>query len=76
MKIDQAEYAHRRQQLLDRLPEGSVALVSAACLKSRNRDAEYSFRQDSDFYYLTGFNEPDALLLLIPGRPEGEYVLF
>lgn len=76
MKIDQAEYAGRRQRLLQQLPVGSVALVAAACLKTRNRDAEYSFRQDSDFYYLTGFNEPDALLLLIPGRAEGEYVLF
>lgn len=76
MKIDQAEYAGRRQRLLQQLPAGSVALVAAACLKTRNRDAEYSFRQDSDFYYLTGFNEPDALLLLIPGRAEGEYVLF
>lgn len=76
MKIDQAEYARRRQQLLAQLPAGSVALVCAAHLKTRNRDAEYSFRQDSDFYYLTGFNEPDALLLLIPGRAEGEYVLF
>jgi len=76
MKIAQPEYARRRQHLLDRLPSGSVALVSAAHLKTRNRDAEYGFRQDSDFYYLTGFNEPDALLLLIPGRPEGEFVLF
>ena len=76
MKIDQIEYARRRQQLLAQLPAGSVALVCAAHLRTRNRDAEYSFRQDSDFYYLTGFNEPDALLLLIPGRPEGEYVLF
>lgn len=76
MKIAQSEYARRRQQLLGRLPSGSVALVSAAHLKTRNRDAEYGFRQDSDFYYLTGFNEPDALLLLIPGRAEGEFVLF
>jgi Xaa-Pro aminopeptidase len=76
MKIPQAEYARRRRRLLELLPADSVALVSAAHLKTRNRDAEYSFRQDSDFYYLTGFNEPDALLLLIPGRAEGEFILF
>jgi Xaa-Pro aminopeptidase len=76
MKIAQDEYARRRAALLQQLPQNSVALVSASHLKTRNRDAEYAFRQDSDFYYLTGFNEPDALLLLIPGRAEGEYVLF
>lgn len=76
MKIAQDEYSRRRAALLQQLPERSVALVSASHLKSRNRDAEYGFRQDSDFYYLTGFNEPDALLLLIPGRSEGEFVLF
>ena len=76
MKIAQDEYARRRAALLQQLPQKSVALVSASHLKTRNRDAEYAFRQDSDFYYLTGFNEPDALLLLIPGRAEGEFVLF
>lgn len=76
MKIAQDEYARRRAALLQQLPANSVALVSAGHLKSRNRDAEYAFRQDSDFYYLAGFNEPDALLLLIPGRSEGEFVLF
>ncbi len=76
MKIAQDEYARRRAALLQQLPQNSVALVSASHLKTRNRDAEYAFRQDSDFYYLTGFNEPDALLLLIPGRAEGEFVLF
>ncbi|GAA0699506.1 Xaa-Pro aminopeptidase [Marinobacterium maritimum] len=76
MKIAQDEFARRRAALLQQLPSNSVALVSASHLKSRNRDAEYAFRQDSDFYYLTGFNEPDALLLLIPGRVEGEFVLF
>jgi len=76
MKMARDEFARRRQRLLETLPPGSVALVCAAHLKTRNRDAEYSFRQDSDFYYLTGFNEPDAVLLLIPGRAEGEYLLF
>ncbi len=76
MKISRDEYARRRTQLLASLPAGSVALVAAATLKTRNRDAEYAFRQDSDFYYLTGFNEPDAVLLLLPGREEGEAVMF
>lgn len=76
MKISQHEFARRRERLLATLPTDSIALVAAAHLKSRNRDAEFAFRQDSDFYYLTGFNEPDAILLLIPGRAEGQVVLF
>lgn len=76
MKISPQTYARRRRRLLQALPPGSVALVAGATLATRNRDAEYPFRQHSDFYYLTGFNEPDALLLLKPGRSEGEVVLF
>ncbi len=76
MKIAQADYLKRSKELLSLLPEHSIALVPASSLKTRNRDAEYAFRQDSDFYYLTGFNEPDALLVLIPGRIEGEMVMF
>ncbi len=76
MKISRDEYARRRTHLLASLPAGSAALVAAATLKTRNRDAEFAFRQDSDFYYLTGFNEPDAILLLLPGRAEGEAVMF
>jgi Xaa-Pro aminopeptidase len=55
---------------------GSVALVPGAGVRLRNRDTEYLFRQDSDFYYLTGFGEPDALLVLAPGRAHGEVILF
>lgn len=55
---------------------GSIAVVPAASVRLRNRDTEYLFRQDSDFYYLTGFAEPDALLVLSPGREHGEVILF
>lgn len=55
---------------------GSVAVVPAAAVRLRNRDTEYLFRQDSDFYYLTGFCEPDAVLILAPGREHGEVILF
>jgi Xaa-Pro aminopeptidase len=55
---------------------GSIAVVPAASVRLRNRDSEYLFRQDSDFYYLTGFNEPDAMLVLAPGREHGEVILF
>jgi Xaa-Pro aminopeptidase len=55
---------------------GNIALISSAGVRVRNRDVDYPFRQDSDFYYLTGFNEPDALAVFIPGRSQGEYILF
>ena len=54
----------------------SIAIVPAATEQVRNRDTEYAFRQDSDFYYLTGFDEPDAVLVLLPGRRHGQYILF
>ncbi|MGA7980446.1 MAG: aminopeptidase P N-terminal domain-containing protein [Chromatiaceae bacterium] len=54
----------------------AVAILSAASEVVRNRDVHYPFRQDSDFHYLTGFPEPDALAVLAPGRKEGEYLLF
>ena len=54
----------------------AIAIVPAALVRHRNNDVEYDYRQDSDFYYLTGFGEPEAVAVLIPGRPAGEYVLF
>jgi Xaa-Pro aminopeptidase len=57
-------YQHRRERLLTVIPANAVVLVPAAVELTRSRDTEYPFRQDSDFYYLTGFNEPDALLIL------------
>ncbi|MDV6315709.1 Xaa-Pro aminopeptidase [Idiomarina sp. HP20-50] len=63
--IPQDEFKQRRQQLLQLLPERSMALVAAHSEVTRSNDTEYPFRQNSDFFYLTGFNEPDAVLLLI-----------
>ncbi|MFN3785880.1 MAG: aminopeptidase P N-terminal domain-containing protein, partial [Thiothrix sp.] len=74
--IPPQEYAARRRRLLDALGKDAVAVVPSGSLKVRNRDAEYPFRQDSDFHYLTGFNEPDAVAVFAPGREQGEYVLF
>ncbi len=55
---------------------GDVAILPTASIKIRNRDAEYPYRPDSDFYYLTGFSEPEAVAVLAPGRKHGEYILF
>jgi Xaa-Pro aminopeptidase len=73
--IDQNEYAARRTKLAKQLPEGSVALIAAASEVHRNGDTHYRFRQDSDFYYLTGFNEPDALLVIV-ARKHPHCILF
>ncbi len=70
------EFRRRRKHLMQRLEKGSVALLASAPARIRNRDTEYPYRQHSDFFYLTGFNEPDALAVFAPGRTQGEFVLF
>lgn len=54
----------------------SIAIIPSARQQIRSRDTEYPFRQDSDFYYLCGFTEPEAVLVLIPGRRHGQFVMF
>ena len=74
--LAQSVFAERRQRLMAQMKPHSIAIIPSAQLAPRNRDVDYAFRQDSDFYYLTGFDEPDAVMVLIPGREEGEYVVF
>ncbi|WP_275575094.1 Xaa-Pro aminopeptidase [Methylocucumis oryzae] len=66
----------RRHQLMQRIGKNNIDIIASASVCTRNRDVDYPFRQDSDFYYLTGFNEPDAMAVFIPGREQGEYILF
>ena len=75
-RIPKAEYARRRKALMAQMEPNSIAILPAAPVYIRNRDVEHIYRQDSDFQYLTGFPEPEAVLALIPGREHGEYVLF
>ena len=65
--IKQKEYAKRRRQLMDMTGEGAVIIVRSAPERIRNNDVHYPYRQDSDFLYLTGFREPAAMLILLPG---------
>lgn len=74
--LDRSEYPKRRQELIDTLGENSAIIVAAGGEKTRNADTHYRFRVDSDFYYLTGFNEPEAVFLLRPGMDCGASVLF
>ncbi len=74
--MQKSEFNKRRQHLLQKIGPGNLGLLASAGVQTRNRDVHYPFRQDSDFYYLTGFNEADALAVFIPGREQGEYLLF
>jgi Xaa-Pro aminopeptidase len=74
--IPKAEYARRRKALMAQMEPNSIAILPAAAVAIRNRDVEHVYRQDSDFQYLSGFPEPEAVIVLIPGRQYGEYVLF
>lgn len=56
--------------------EGAIAILPTALEYVRNRDVMHAFRADSDFHYLTGFDEPEAVAVLLPGRPQGEFLLF
>jgi len=71
-----AEFARRRTHLMRLMGAGSIAILPAAPVRQRNGDVEYDYRQDSDFYYLSGFTEPEAVAVLVPGRPAAQYVLF
>ena len=69
------EFAKRRKKLAQAIGKNSVAILPAASPKIRTGDTEYYYRPSSDFYYYTGYTEPDSLMILAPGRPEGEFIL-
>lgn len=74
--ISRKEFSRRRKQLMRMMGSNSIAIIPTAPERTRNRDVEFPFRPDSDFYYLTGFPEPEAVAVLVPGRGHGEYLLF
>lgn len=74
--IPSKEFRQRRRKIMRQMKKRSIALIAGHTASVRNGDVEYPFRQDSDFLYLTGFDEPDAVAVFLPGREEGEYVFF
>src|ERR1700693_2859761 len=74
--MDRKEFARRRRQFMRMIGKDAIAILPAAPVHLRNGDIEYAYRQDSHFFYLSGFPEPDALAVLVPGRPQAEYLLF
>ncbi|MFP5331067.1 MAG: aminopeptidase P N-terminal domain-containing protein [Acidimicrobiia bacterium] len=69
-------FADHRAALASVIGDGGIAIVPAAGETVRNDDVHHPFRQDSDFHYLTGFAEPDAVCVLVPGHPDGDFHLF
>ena len=74
--MKKSEFKRRRKQLMTTIGKGSIAIIPSAPETVRNRDVLNAYRQDSDFYYLTGFNEPKAIAVLIPEREAADYILF
>ncbi|MDC9725697.1 MAG: Xaa-Pro aminopeptidase [Gammaproteobacteria bacterium] len=74
--MNKKEFAKRRQHLIDLMGPNSIAVLPSIPVANRNRDVDYIYRSDSSFHYLSGFDEPDAVIVIIPGRPHGEYLLF
>ena len=73
--MNSRDYIIRRKKLAKAIGKGSVAILPAAQTSQRSRDTKYKYRPDSDFYYYTGFSEPESLMILAPGRSEGEFIL-
>ncbi|HVN28576.1 MAG TPA: aminopeptidase P N-terminal domain-containing protein, partial [Candidatus Binataceae bacterium] len=69
-------FRQRREHLIRSIGEGAVAILPSAPTAVRSNDVEFIYRQDSDFYYMTGFVEPDAVAVFAPGHPNGEFVMF
>lgn len=74
--IKMTEYAKRRKELMQQIGSTGIVILPASAEQIRNGDAHLPYRQQSDFYYLTGFEEPEAVVVLAPNRKEGEYILF
>lgn len=75
-RISLQDFSCRRDDLMSMMEPNSIAILPSATLMTRNSDVEYKFRQDSDFHYLTGFDEPESVFVLMPGREHGEAILF
>ncbi|MCL4131550.1 UNVERIFIED_CONTAM: hypothetical protein GTU68_058833 [Idotea baltica] len=69
-------HSSRRTELTNQIGGNDIVIVPTSPVKSRNSDVDYQFRPDSDFFYLTGFKEPEAVAVICPGRAQGEFVIF
>ena len=74
--MELTEFKRRREELINRMAPESVAIIPTSPEKIRNKDVFYPFRPDSDFFYLTGFNEPHCLAVISPEISQGEFIIF
>jgi Xaa-Pro aminopeptidase len=74
--MNKTEFSKRRKRLMDIMGPNSIAVLPNAKVAPRNRDVDYPFRSDSNFHYLSGFDEPESLIVLVPDRDHGEFLLF
>jgi Xaa-Pro aminopeptidase len=73
--VNQTIFEKRRKEFMQQIG-GGLALLMSPPVRSRNHDVDYEYRQDSNFFYLTGFEEPQSVCVLAPGHPKYEYILF
>lgn len=69
------EFEKRRRKLAKLIGKDGIAVIPTASTRVRSRDTDYPYRPDSDFYYFTGFSEPNAVMILAPGREDGSFIL-
>src|SRR5262245_38887881 len=74
--MHEIDFDARRRRFLREMGERAVAVIPAAPVAIRNNDVEHEYRQDSDFFYLTGLDEPQSVLILSNAHDDHEYVLF
>lgn len=74
--IKMTEFAKRRKQLMQKMGPTGIVILAAAPVSTRSGESDYPYRQQSDFYYLTGFEEPEAVAILAPKSKGGEFILF
>ena len=69
------EFEKRRRKLARLIGKDGIAVIPTASTRVRSRDTDYPYRPDSDFYYFTGFSEPNAVMILAPGREDGPFIV-
>lgn len=70
------DFHRRRQELMGLMGSNTIAVLPNAPIANRNHDVDYNYRSDSNFHYLSGFDEPESVIVIVPGRANGEYLLF
>lgn len=74
--MEKSVFAIRRQKLLEELGNKDAVILFGSSELLRNGDVHFPFRQNSNFFYYTGYSEPEAIAVLVPGDKGGEYIIF